>query len=678
MNRARPIYSVAVKTAAIVLSVICILCTATGLEMALIVGDDGFYAMDGTKDFYSLQRVQSQVRTQAYDLVEGDNVYSFISRYLYWDSYRMNVKGSTEHLDLPAMKLYDPTQVEIYQYILDPSRTNIRFIVSLVTEGGTDVLPFSTYQGEAYGYTFRYDAEIYNIELGQNQTVWIEVYLLDPLTVQDSFYSYQQVWKQIEPFRSPAVTAGIISAVVWLFLQVYLICASGHKRVGDRDELVQNGLHKIPFDVLTGLILVAMIPFFLLWDQAEGTFGRYLYVDQLLFEWGSVALLSAGMYLILLFYFISLAIRIKKKNLWSGLFVIIVFRWIRRGLKAFFRAIPHVWKQLILIAGVSFACWLLVMIGSESVDSRIFFSLLFFVIAAGIIFATVQKALYTKERQAAVARLAQGDLTTPVKLKARGIEDQKEAADLSRLHDTVSVAVEQQLQSERMKTELITNVSHDIKTPLTSIINYVDLMKKEGPYTEKQEEYLDVLDKQSTRLKKLIEDLIEASKASTGNMKVEMAPISLGEMLRQLKGEYSEKLEKAELELIMKVPEKETIVMADGRLLSRVFDNLFSNVIKYSQPGTRVYLDLLEGAEYATVSLRNVSRYPLLDISESELMERFTRGERSRHTEGSGLGLGIALSLVELMDGRFRINIDADLFKAFVSLKKVVDFSTNL
>ncbi|MBQ7057766.1 MAG: HAMP domain-containing histidine kinase [Firmicutes bacterium] len=666
MNRARPIYSVAVKTVAIFLSVICVLAVVTGLEIMLIVGYDGF-TQDGTTDFYSLQRVQSQVRTQGYELVEGDE--NLIQRYLFWDSYRMKVRGSSEHLVSSDFKTYDPNLTAIYQYILDPSCTNIRFSLALVTEEGLEKLPISTYGGEEYGYKFSYNAEVFNPQLGENQAVWVEVYLLDPLTVEDSFFRYQLVWEKVEPLRAPLLTAGIVSGIVWVFLQVYLLCAAGHKRVGDRDELVQNGLHKIPFDILTGLVFVAMIPFFIFWDEAERMFGRNLYWDRLLIEWGSIAVLAAGTYLILLFYFMSLAIRIKKKNLWSGMLCIRVLRWIGKGVKAFFKAIPQMWKQLALIAGITLGVNFVALLAADSWDGRLVLSMLIWTLSIVIIVKTVREGLYERDRQAVVARLAEGDLASPVELKARGRENQAEAANLSRLRDTVSIAVEKQMQSERLKTELITNVSHDIKTPLTSIINYIDLMKKEGDYTEKQEEYLSVLDKQSVRLKKLIEDLIEASKASTGNIKAEMMPISLGEMLRQLEGEYSEKLEKAELELIMKLPEEEIMVMADGRLLSRVFDNLFSNVIKYSQPGTRVYVDLMKGTEYATVSLRNVSRYPL-DISENELMERFTRGDSSRHTEGSGLGLGIALSLVEIMGGRFRINIDADLFKAFVSLKR--------
>ena len=313
--------------------------------------------------------------------------------------------------------------------------------------------------------------------------------------------------------------------------------------------------------------------------------------------------------------------------------------------------------------------WILIAFADFRFFGSVFFGGCTLLIALAAEAWIVSRALYRKHRQEAISRMAAGDLSTPVALKAWAKKDRQEAKNLSRIHDTVSVAVEKQLQSERLKSELITNVSHDIKTPLTSIINYVDLMQKEGSYTEKQQEYLEVLEKQSIRLKKLIEDLIEASKASTGNIKTEMMPICLEEMLRQATGEYTEKLEKAGLSLVMKLPEKETTVLADGRLLSRVFDHLLSNVIKYSQPGTRVYLDLGEGNEYATVSIRNISNYPL-NIAESELMERFSRGDSSRHTEGSGLGLGIALSLVELMQGKFRISIDGDLFKAMVSLRK--------
>ena len=238
----------------------------------------------------------------------------------------------------------------------------------------------------------------------------------------------------------------------------------------------------------------------------------------------------------------------------------------------------------------------------------------------------------------------------------------KHADDLNSIADGITKAVNERMKSERFKTELITNVSHDIKTPLTSIINYVDLLEKEEPENEKMREYLEVLSRQSGKLKKLIEDLIEASKASTGNLTVNLEHCELSILLEQVVGEYEDKLRDKGLDLILTKPDKPVEIMADGRHMWRIFDNLMNNVCKYAQSGTRVYLGLTEMENKAVVSFKNISRAQL-NVSGDELMERFVRGEASRSSEGSGLGLSIAKSLVQLQNGEMKIIVDGDLFK---------------
>lgn len=246
----------------------------------------------------------------------------------------------------------------------------------------------------------------------------------------------------------------------------------------------------------------------------------------------------------------------------------------------------------------------------------------------------------------------------------------------------LAAAVEQQMKSERLKTELITNVSHDIKTPVTSIINYVGLIKKEDLKNETLKEYVEVIDRQSLRLKKLVMDVIEASKAVTGNISPEMNPLDIRELLSQAVGEYEERLQKARLEAVVNTEEgilksgglqEETgawMVMADGDRLWRVFDNLLSNICKYSAENTRVYIELQRREENFIILFKNISR-DRLNITEEELFERFVRGDASRHTEGSGLGLTIARSLTELMGGRLEVEIEGDLFRARLSFKKI-------
>ena len=235
------------------------------------------------------------------------------------------------------------------------------------------------------------------------------------------------------------------------------------------------------------------------------------------------------------------------------------------------------------------------------------------------------------------------------------------ADELNGLADVAVIAAQKQLKSERMKTELITNVSHDIKTPLTSIINYVDLMEK--PHSpQEQQEYLEVLSRQSLRLKKLVDDLMEMSKASTGNMTVDITRVNAAEAINQALGEFADKLDAKELIPVFRQPETDITMMADGKLVWRVLSNLLSNTVKYALPGTRVYIDLMELEGKVVLSLKNISREPL-NVSADELLERFVRGDTARNTEGSGLGLNIAKSLMELQKGRLELLVDGDLFK---------------
>ena len=233
-----------------------------------------------------------------------------------------------------------------------------------------------------------------------------------------------------------------------------------------------------------------------------------------------------------------------------------------------------------------------------------------------------------------------------------------------------SNAINESLKSERLKTELITNVSHDIKTPLTSIINYVDLLKKENIQDEKVKEYIDILDKKSQRLKKLTEDLVEASKVSSGNVKLNLENINIKELFNQTIGEFKDRFEEKNLIIETTIPNDNIKINADSRYLYRIIENLFSNITKYALEGSRVYIDIIEKGKIVDISIKNISK-DKLNISSDELMQRFVRGDKSRYTEGSGLGLSIAKSLTELQGGTFDIIIDGDLFKVHIIWPKV-------
>lgn len=263
--------------------------------------------------------------------------------------------------------------------------------------------------------------------------------------------------------------------------------------------------------------------------------------------------------------------------------------------------------------------------------------------------------------------IAAGNLNHQIETAHLPADLRGHAEVLNNISDGLAASVNEQMKSERFKAELITNVSHDLKTPLTSIINYVDLLKATDQTDPRAQSYIEVLDRKSLRLKKLTEDLVEASKASTGVLAVNREKIGMAQLLDQALGEYEEKLEEKHLTVVRTVPEGESYVYADGRHLWRVIDNLLSNCAKYALEGTRVYIELVRGKGSVSLSVKNISR-EALNVPPERLMERFVRGEESRSTEGSGLGLSIARSLTELQGGTFELAVDGDLFKAVVTL----------
>ena len=328
------------------------------------------------------------------------------------------------------------------------------------------------------------------------------------------------------------------------------------------------------------------------------------------------------------------------------------FHWFSGQLARFFGLLPITWQ--FLTTGFTLVFLLYVMMRTYKVG--------YILLGFGIFFAVI---LYAASAFAilleSAKRMSRGDLDTKVNERMLIGGFREFAQQLNDLADVAVIAAQKQLKSERMKTELITNVSHDIKTPLTSIINYVDLLQK--PHTpEQQGQYLEVLDRQSQRLKKLIDDLMEMSKASTGNIAVDIETVDAGEAVNQALGEFADKLEKAQLTPVFRQPDDPVYMLADGKLVWRVMSNLLGNAVKYALPGTRIYLDLMELDGKVILSMKNISREEL-NVHADELMERFVRGDASRNTEGSGLGLNITQSLMELQKGQLQILVDGDLFK---------------
>lgn len=451
-----------------------------------------------------------------------------------------------------------------------------------------------------------------------------------------------------------ALCAG--AALLALACLIFLFCAAGHRR--GIEAITPNFIDKIPYDVFFladgALVMGAAVLGF------AGFNTRDIAVTVL----GCVCCLAA--FELLLLFMLSTATRIKLRNLIKNTLCFKVFAWAWALLKKLFsalfgllKAVPFVRKGVIIYAALLAVEFIWLLMADRDLGMHAF-GWLFERCVFGVLL--VYALLCVKKLRAGAAALASGDEGQRISTEKMYGEFKAHADDLNNIGEGIVKAVDERMKSERFKTELITNVSHDIKTPLTSIINYVDLMEKEEPENEKMREYIEVLSRQSARLKKLIEDLMEASKASTGNLAVNFERCALGVLLAQTAGEYGEKLEGRGLELVLTKPEEEVFIRADGRHMWRIFDNLMSNILKYAQPGTRVYLSLERRGEKALVTFRNISQ-SRLNISGEELMERFVRGDSSRSTEGSGLGLSIAKSLVQLQKGEMELSVDGDLFK---------------
>lgn len=294
------------------------------------------------------------------------------------------------------------------------------------------------------------------------------------------------------------------------------------------------------------------------------------------------------------------------------------------------------------------------------------------VMDAAVLLLLLREASGRKQIEHGLKEIAAGDLDYKIDLTELQGEDNLQLAGIvNSLGEGMKAAVQEQMKSERLKADLITNVSHDIKTPLTSIINYVDLLKRENIENEKAKDYIRVLDEKSQRLKQLTEDLVEASKISSGNIKLEFMNLNLNELVQQVNGEFTERFESRNLDLICILQPEPLLIRADSRRIWRVLENLYVNVCKYAMPGTRVYVDAIKKDGKIQFSIKNISENPL-NFQADELTERFIRGDVSRSTEGSGLGLSIAKNLTVLQHGTFNIYLDGDLFKVTITFDEAV------
>lgn len=451
-----------------------------------------------------------------------------------------------------------------------------------------------------------------------------------------------------------------VGFAILLLIAIYLIVSIGH--VKGKEDIDLNDLDKIPLEIVyfVGLFIAGIVCAILSESNYISENNINLFISLIVTAY-IVAYVTCAV------LFDTTVKRIKAKTLIKNTLCYKALRWFVHLCRKIMNRLQNAWNQTMLskdiVKKLAFVIVGYIIIAVILLGIFNLFGLLldlalgiyiFYKIVQRInCFTKVEKHLKEMYEGNNTAKLNQADFTS---------EFQNIVTYINDISNGFENAIQEGIKSERLKTELITNVSHDIKTPLTSIINYVDLLKKEKIENEKAKEYMEVLDNKSQRLKKLTEDLLEASKASSGNVKLNIEKINIVELMKQSTGEFEDKFKNKNLEIITSIPEKEICIHADNRYMYRIIENIFSNVSKYSMDNSRVYIDVIQKDKKVHITVKNISK-DVLNISEEELMRRFVRGDKSRTTEGSGLGISISKSLAEIQNGEMNIKVDGDLFK---------------
>ena len=512
-----------------------------------------------------------------------------------------------------------------------------------------------------YNYSF-----IYAMEKQTDTSYSIidyDIYTSCDLSSMEEYSAYginETLYTYMLENRTQPIYAIIVSTIALIIIAIYLIWSIGHKEgeVG----ITLNSIDKIPYEILVFVCLMILSVVLAVVVNIGGTIN---YVILLV---GFLGYLVC--YAMCAVIGVTTIKRIKAKKFIKSFLIYKIGKFCFDKIQGWFRTINQNATENKRI----FWYYLLFIIISIMLASLFYTGIAIILLIGFWIWAYYQIKKYILEQEKiknALKDIYEGK-SNDVHLNESELKGalKEMAIYVNDIASGFSNAINESLKSERLKTELITNVSHDIKTPLTSIINYVDLLKKENIQDEKVKEYIDILDKKSQRLKKLTEDLVEASKVSSGNVKLNLENINIKELFNQTIGEFKDRFEEKNLIIETTIPNDNIKINADSRYLYRIIENLFSNITKYALEGSRVYIDIIEKEKIVDISIKNISK-DKLNISSDELMQRFVRGDKSRYTEGSGLGLSIAKSLTELQGGTFDIIIDGDLFKVHIIWSKV-------
>lgn len=484
--------------------------------------------------------------------------------------------------------------------------------------------------------------------------------------VLDRIKQEKLVYDKFEPWLVPVMAGSVLALILALAGVVLMTIGAGRN---NEDKKV----HLNFFDRCYTEIVAVVV--FMIWLMGTSVIVQAMDDEEMRMVWKAIGFGTLGLWFGIWFLagWLSLVRRIKARLLWRDSLLRHILLLVRKcfskcsDLLVFLGGNMISRVKIILLFGIFI--FLQFMFTGMTVEGGSALSLLLMIVMdCAVLYYLIKKAWGREQIIAGLKKITDGDLQYKIPTEKLSGEQEMVADYINHIGEGLDAAVENSLKNERMKTELITNVSHDIKTPLTSIINYVDLLKRENPEDPKIRGYLEVLENKAQRLKVLTEDVVEASKASTGNIALEMTDLNFIELVHQVIGEFEEKFEERNLKMVVHFDEEEAIICADGRRLWRVLENVFGNVSKYAMENTRVYVDVKVDRPNVQLSLKNISAQPL-NISAEELTERFIRGDVSRNTEGSGLGLSIAKDLVQLQGGEFKLYLDGDLFKVTIEFK---------
>jgi signal transduction histidine kinase len=660
----------------------------TGLYADAVCYDEvgGIFYYRADDNYYPVQKVafyfNYYVYVYSYDFEVGKyKLYSsnytsdMVNTYNFIDSdfieYALSCKGSDGYFTFNTLYNYGFGS-EMWGTIL---MDNVRYIEgNELTTIYSTVIPDSHFiKNSDYYLDENYTLQVKQISDDITKTYWVFSIIPSDVTPKFSGNDYEQsLWflSLFYELRIICIVLLVVGVIVGILSLIYLICDAGYRKGSDAIQLMKFPDY-IPFDLWSVVVFAAgvlmLAGVIVTFDRVVSTALSYITLStpvtvalMIITPLGIMAISA-----LCLWYVLGFAVRVKNGKWWQNTLCYKVCKLLKKIIIKFFQNIGLLWKFIVIISLLAVIRYVIYWIFDSS----------FLLMVSGVIARSIEYIIVIYliiqfgELLKASRKLADGDLSYKVDTSKMLFEFAEHGENLNKISEGMSKTVEERMKSERFKTELIANVSHDIKTPLTSIINYVDLLEKEELNNEKASEYLEVLERQSSKLKKLIEDLIEASKASSGNLTVNYEKLDLGVFITQTVGEFEEKLNVSGLELIIRKPDKPVYIMADGRHLWRVVDNLMNNICKYAQNQSRVYVNLEADNDNVQIKFMNISKYQL-NVTGEELMERFVRGDKSRNTEGHGLGLSIALSLVNLMGGKMEIVVDGDLFKVILSFKK--------